>query len=275
MFIRTLEDVKGTERYKVLTNGTTRSARYLAAADGMGFSLHINRVDAGPPVTLWYKHHWEANYIISGVVKVTDLTTGEEWTLGPGDLYQVGPNDRHYFHVVEDDHHVSVFCPSLRGDESHDADGAYAASGPAPETDQRMFVRRVSDMRAAGDEMVVANGQARVIRALTKSDGLGFSFSDVEFAAGASTVLWYKNHWETNYILSGTGLVEDLTSGESWKLEPDMAYNVGPKDRHRLSAETDLHLVSVFSPPLEGNEQHDADGVLELSGPVPPGPPGY
>ena len=60
MFIRTLKDVQGTERYKVLINGTTRigaqvggdvqpggsSARYLAAADGMGFSLHINRVNA-------------------------------------------------------------------------------------------------------------------------------------------------------------------------------------------------------------------------------------
>ena len=25
----------------------------------------------------------------------------------------------------------------------------------------------------------------------------------------------------------------------------------------------------------KGNEQHDADGTLEPSGPVPPGPPGY
>ncbi len=272
MFIRTLEDVQGTDRYKVLFDGATHCARYLTAADGMGFSFHINRVDASPPVVLWYKHHWEANYIISGLVKVTDLTTEEEWKLGPGDLYQVGPNDRHHFEAAEDEQHVSVFCPALTGDEVHDSHGAYSASGPVPVTDQRMFVKRVGELRAAGQEMVVANGQARTVRVLTKSNGLGFSFSAVNFAAGASTVLWYKHHWEANYIVSGTGLVEDLTSGESWKLEPGTLYNVGPRDRHRLSAETDLHLLSVFCPPLEGKEQHDADGSLEPTGPVPPGP---
>ena len=87
MFIRTLEDVQGTERYKVLFDGTTRSARYLAAADGMGFSLHINRVDASPPVLLWDKHHWEANYIVSGTGLVEDLTSGQSWRLEPGVLY--------------------------------------------------------------------------------------------------------------------------------------------------------------------------------------------
>lgn len=275
MFIRTLEDVRGTDRYKVLLNGALHSARYLVAADGMGFSLHVNRSKPCPPMPLWYKNHWEANYIISGVINVTDLTTQQTWKLGPGDLYQVGPNDRHYFEVVEEEHHLSIFCPALTGNETHDADGAYSPSGPVPETDQRMFLRRIDEMRAAGKEIVTANGQARVVRALTKSDGLGISFSDVNLTAGASTVLWYKHHWETNYILSGTGLVEDLNTGESWKLEADIAYNVGPKDRHRLSAHTDLHLVSVFCPPLVGNEQHDADGALEPSGPVPPGPPGY
>ena len=275
MFIRSLEDVKGTDRYKVAPRTATRSARYLATADGMGFSLHVNRGAVSPPAQLWYKFHWEANYLISGAIKVTDLTSGQEWMLHGGDLYQVGPNDRHLYEVLEDEHHLSIFCPSLNGDETHDEDGAYSASGPVPVTEQRMFVRNIEQMREAGEEMLVANGQARVVRALTKADGLGFSFSDVKFAAGATTTLWYKHHWETNYIISGTGQVEDLTTGESWKLEPDMTYNVGPKDRHQLSAKSDLHLISVFCPPLQGTEQHDADGALEASGPVPPGPPGY
>ena len=53
-----------------------------------------------------------------------------------------------------------------------------------------------------------------------------------------------------------------------------MSYNVGPKDRHQLCADTAMHLVSIFCPPLEGH-QHDADGALAPSGPVPPGPEGY
>jgi len=69
--------------------------------------------------------------------------------------------------------------------------------------------------------------------------------------------------------------VTDLATGQTWTLAPSMAYNVGPKDRHRLRADTDIHLVSVFCPPLAGNEQHDKDGALAASGPVPPGLPGY
>ena len=275
MFVRTLDDVIAAGRLKELQAGDTRSARYLTASDGMGFSFHVNRCRASPAHLLWYKHHWEANYIISGKVRVADLTSGESWVVGAGDLYQVGPNDRHHFEVLEDDVHVSVFCPALRGDEAHDADGSYSASGPVPETDRRMFIRRVGQMRANGEEMVVANGGARSVRALTAADGMGFSVSDVRFSAGAVVDLWYKHHWEANYILSGTGRVDDRGTGESWPLEPGSLYNVGPKDRHRVTSETDLHLVSVFCPPLRGDEQHDADGALEPGGPVPPGPPGY
>jgi L-ectoine synthase len=274
MFIRTLDELAAAGRIKSLVNDTTRSARFLTSADGMGFSYNDNRVSKGSDAILWYKHHWEANYIIAGRGEVTDLTTGQMWPLEPGVLYVVGPNDRHRFRVTEDEHHVSVFCPALHGDERHDEHGGYAASGPSPQTDRRMFVKRADEMRAAGKEMRVASGQARTLRMLTKADDVGFGFSDVHFAAGAETILWYKHHWEANHIVSGTGEVTDLTTGRSWRLEPGVAYNVGPRDRHRVRAETDMHLVSVFCPPLRGDEQHDADGALAPSGPVPPGPAG-
>ena len=274
MFTRTLEGLVAAGMVKTPGTGT-RSGRYLTAADGMGFSYNDNRIAAGSEMTLWYKHHWEANFILSGRGTVADVASGQSWALGPGVLYVVGPNDRHRLTLTDDTHLVSVFCPALRGDERHDADGAYPASGPVPHTSRRMFVKRADEMRAAGEEMTVANGEARSLRMLTKADGVGFGFSDVHFAPGAEATLWYKHHWEANHIISGTGAVTDLTSGQSWKLEPGVGYNVGPKDRHRLRAETSLHLISVFCPPLEGHEQHDADGALTPSGPVPPGPKGY
>jgi L-ectoine synthase len=273
MFVRTLDDLSAASMVKAVGTGT-RSGRYLTAADRMGFSYNDNRIAAGSAMTLWYKHHWEANFIVSGRGTVTDLSSGQSWPLGPGVLYVVGPNDRHRLELTESTHLVSVFSPPLRGDERHDADGAYPASGPVPRTDRRMFVKRAEEMRAAGAEMTVANGQARTLRMLTKADDVGFGFSDVHFSAGAETVLWYKHHWEANHILAGTGLVTELATGRSWKLEPGVSYNVGPKDRHRLRADTAMHLVSVFCPPLEGHEQHDAGGTLTASGPVPPGPDG-
>ena len=138
-----------------------------------------------------------------------------------------------------------------------------------------MFVKTLKDLKAAGREKIVAGGSARTVRFLTRDDGLGFTMSDVRLDAGQQNVLWYKHHWEANHIVSGAGDVTDLTTGQSWKLEPGVAYNVGPKDRHRFRAHSDVHLLSVFNPPLEGHELHDADGSLAPSGPVPPGPPGY
>ena len=269
MFIRTLKDRDAAGMVKALANGT-RSVRYLTAADGMGFSFNDNRIAKGE-TTLWYKHHWEANYIVSGRGEVTDLTSSQRWPLRPGTLYTVGPNDRHQLAMSEDVHLVSVFCPPLRGTELH-TDGGYPPNGPGPVTQRRMFVKQADEMRAAGNELVVANGRARTIRMLVQADDVGFGFSDVHLAPGADAVLWYKHHWEANYILGGTGEVVDLASGASSKLEPGVAYQVGPKDRHRLRATTELHLLSVFCPPPRGDEQHDAEGTLPPSGPVPPGP---
>ncbi len=274
MFVRTLDALEAEGR--VLTLGTgTRSARFITAADRIGFSYNDNRGRAGNDVTLWYKNHWEANFFIAGLGDVTDLTTGQTWTLEPGVLYVVGPNDRHRLRLTEDSHFVSIFCPPLKGDERHDADGGYPASGPVPVTDRRMFVKRADEMRATGKEMATTARRASTLRMLTKADDLGFGFSDVHFGDGAEPIYWYKNHWEANHIVSGTGDVTDLTTGESWQLGPGSAYYVGPKDRHQLRAHTDVHLLSIFCPPLRGDERHDADGALEASGPVPPGPEGY
>src|SRR5262249_56639010 len=141
---------------------------------------------------------------------VTAWPTAQTCPLGRGVVCVVGPNDGHRFRVTEENHPLSVFCPPLRGDERHDEDGGYPANGPGPQTDRRMFVKRADEMRAAGKEMVVANGQARTLRMLTRADDLGFGLSDVHFAAGAEATLWYKHHWEANHVISGTGEVTDL-----------------------------------------------------------------
>ena len=274
MFIRTLDALEKLGRIRrPLGNDAFRSARFLAAADRMGYSYNENRVDKGTEAEIWLKHHWEANYIISGRGQVTDLMSNEKWPLEAGVLYVVGPNDHHRLLLTEDSHYLSIFYPPLRGDEVFNKDGGYESSGPIAPTDRRMFVKRADEMRRSGKEMMVADGRMRALRMLTKADGVGFGLSDVQLAAGGEAVLWYKHHWVANHILSGTGAVTDLGTGQTWLLAPGMAYNVGPEDRHKLRADTDMHLVSLFCPPLAGDEQHDADGALAQSGSVPPGPP--
>ena len=79
------------------------------------------------------------------------MTSGERWPLEAGVLYVVGPNDRHRFLVTEDEHHLSIFCPPLRGDERFDQDGGYEASGPDRE-DRSAHVRQTRGRDAPGRE---------------------------------------------------------------------------------------------------------------------------
>ena len=112
----------------------------------------------------------------------------------------------------------------------------------------------------------MANGEAHTLRMLTRDDQVGFSLSDVRLETGACASLWYKHHWEANLVIGGHGGVTDIESGREWPLSFGTMYLVGPKDRHLLRADEDLHILSVFCPPLTGEEEHDADGALALSG---------
>ena len=125
MFARRLEDFAGTDRQMVRTDGQTRlqSTRLLTQADGCGFSVSDVQVSAGSTADLWYKNHVEGNLIISGEMELTDLTSGRSWELGAGDLYVVGPRDRHRITTKTDLHAVSIFNPATVGNERHDADG--------------------------------------------------------------------------------------------------------------------------------------------------------
>jgi L-ectoine synthase len=77
MFVRTLAELEKLSRINApLANDMFRSARYLTAADGMGFSYNENRVRSGVETVIWLKNHWEANYIIYGLGEITDLTSG-------------------------------------------------------------------------------------------------------------------------------------------------------------------------------------------------------
>ena len=274
MLIRSMRDVEAEGRVISISHGRSSAVRVLIKGDGLGFSVSEARCGAGNTSELWYKNHWEANFVRAGRGWLENRSTEQRWDLVPGVLYCVGPTDRH--RVINSDDQplriISVFNPPIVGDETHDEDGAYPPSGNIPPGQPEMFVRTIEDARAAGRESIRYGGAARVARYLVAEDGLGFSFSDVHYRAGREGELWYKNHWEANLVLEGTLEVTDYTADALHTLGAGGLYCVGPEDRHRLKAVTDVHLVSVFNPPLIGQEAHDADGSYEPSGTLPPGP---
>jgi len=277
MLIRTRDDLEAQGRLIPINHGKSSAMRMLNASDGMGFSLSEARGAPHGEASLWYKNHWEANYVRQGTGTLEDLTTGQVWQLEPGMLYCVGPRDRHRLQNLggEGFRIISVFNPPLTGKETHDADGAYSPGAtPPPPGQERMFVKTWAMAEAAGFAQEKSGGASRFAKLLTRADGLGFAFSDVRFKAGREADLWYKNHWEANIVLSGTVEITDAASGKSHTISADGVYCVGPDDKHHLKAVSDVHLLSIFNPPLDGTEKHDADGAYPPTGPIPEGPQG-
>lgn len=127
MIVRSVDQVAGTERE--VTGDGWRSRRLLLRSDGMGFSLHDTTVEAGVELTLEYRHHLEACYVVDGEVEVEDLATGSRHPVGPGAAYALDRHDRHVLRSRSGARLVCVFNPPLTGTERHVGGGYEPSSG--------------------------------------------------------------------------------------------------------------------------------------------------
>ncbi len=122
-----------------------------------------------------------------------------------------------------------------------------------------MIVRNLADIRQT-DRNVQSDGWESA-RLLLKADGMGFSFHVTTLYAGAELPMHYQNHLEAVLILSGTGTIEDLGSGERHQLAPGVLYALNAHDRHIVRPETEILCACVFNPPVTGREVHDEHGA--------------
>lgn len=124
-----------------------------------------------------------------------------------------------------------------------------------------MIVRRLSELDSESGVVSAPDGNWVSRRFLLAKDGMGFSMSDTIIRAGTITPIWYKNHFEAVYCVSGNGAIKDLESGDLHDIAPGTLYALNKHDRHTLyGGNEDMHLVCVFNPPLTGDEVHRADG---------------
>ena len=129
MIVRTLDEVVGSDR-DVAGEGW-RSRRLLLRRDQLGFSLHDTTVAAGTELTLQYKHHLEACYLLAGEAELTDLATGEKHAAAGRLAVRPRPARPPYAPGADGPSPGCVFNPALTGGEVHDADGSF----PPPPTD--------------------------------------------------------------------------------------------------------------------------------------------
>lgn len=115
-----------------------------------------------------------------------------------------------------------------------------------------MFSRKRNDI--AGIQW--GNGTSH--RMLTEKDGMGFTVAHTVVNAGSESRLQYRRHLEACYCISGRGSVLSADGSEQHILEPGSIYVLDKHDPHVLKADPgeDMHLVSVFNPPLTGEERH-------------------
>jgi len=127
VIVKSLTDVIGSQDHA--TGDGWESRRLLLARDGLGYSLHDTLVIEGQTIDLKYKNHVETNYCIAGEGTVKNVETGEVFPLSAGTIYVLDRHERHILTATKGDLRlVCVFTPALSGEETHDADGGYAAA---------------------------------------------------------------------------------------------------------------------------------------------------
>jgi len=98
------------------------------------------------------------------------------------------------------------------------------------------------------------------IRVLLEKDGMGFSLHKTIIPKGDPQHWHYKHHLESCYCIKGSGIIKNLTTKESYPINVDSIYILDSNDDHTFQALEDVVLISVFNPPVSGNEIHDESG---------------
>lgn len=98
------------------------------------------------------------------------------------------------------------------------------------------------------------------IRPILQSDGLGFAMMKTIIPKGGPHFWHYDKHLEACYCIKGAGILTNYWTGERFEILPDTVYIQDKHEEHTFEAVEETILISIFNPPLKGNETHDENG---------------
>jgi L-ectoine synthase len=115
-------------------------------------------------------------------------------------------------------------------------------------------------VRSKDEVTCVDWGNGCSYRFLTQRDNMGFTVAHTVVKAGSKSPLQYRRHLEACYCISGRGQIV-AKDGSTFNLSPGVIYALDAHDEHFLIAcsDGDMELISVFNPPLRGDERHSFD----------------
>lgn len=133
-----------------------------------------------------------------------------------------------------------------------------------------MKIIRKTEVQGTKDHVFGSTGTWDSMRYVLARDGVGFSFHVTTLYKDADIPLWYKNHIEAVYVISGQLVVAwgegDVEGyGDANLLRAGDMYLLDQHDRHSLQPLETTVVACVFNPAVTGTEDHDEDGSYELA----------
>ena len=101
-------------------------------------------------------------------------------------------------------------------------------------------------------------------RILLMEDGCGFGMTKTIVPPDGKQMWHYPNHMEACYCVSGHGEITNISTGDSFQINPDTTYVLNHNEPHYFEAFETVTLICVFNPPLVGKETHDKNGTYDV-----------
>lgn len=120
-----------------------------------------------------------------------------------------------------------------------------------------MKVVKIKDLE--GTNRDVKFNEGRSVRAVLRSDNMGFSVHKTIIPKGEIGHWHYKHHLESCYCIKGSGILTNLETKEVFNIDVDTVYSLDNNDDHTFESLEDVILISIFNPPVSGNEIHLED----------------
>ena len=88
---------------------------------------------------------------------------------------------------------------------------------------------------------------------------MGFAVAHTVVRKGTEAALQYRHHLEACYCIGGHGYVVSADRQTRYEITPGVIYVLDEHDAHYLQGgeDEDLILVSIFNPPITGEEAHE------------------
>ena len=242
MLLRDYQTYCDNEKVISLADGRASSVRILTKKDCLGFSVSIVKLEAGLIFDIWYKNHWETNYVISGTGKLVNLEQKFLWNLEKNDVYCVGPEDQHQLKAETDLLIISIFCPAVNGDEIHDQDGSYPPTGPVPSRTEKMFIVPAHELKAEPNK----NKHIKNTAIINKSKDVGIILNRLEILNGEQHVLNNRQKNGANYVLKGEGILTGLSKNIRYPLNSNTLFFNTQTESLAIIAKSDLTILNIL-----------------------------